>query len=197
MIPSSADPSQLPTALRSLIEAELNPGEKITWVGVPIPGRLAMRALPIVWFGIPWTAFALYWMARAYGFMIPDFHGGSGNFPLFGIPFVLMGFWMLSSPYRGWRAARKTVYALTTERAIIIQGGSSKVVQSFRPDRLADLRRTQQDDGSGGLIFERRVTPDGSGDHRSADHGFLAVADVQAVERRVRHLVEASTRRET
>ena len=187
---------QLPPNLRTLVESELNDEEKIKWVGVPIPRRFAMRAIPIVLFGIPWTAFALFWMAGASGFRIPDFKQVTDLFPLFGIPFVLIGFGMLSSPYWMIRKARKTAYVLTNVRAILFDGGFSTTIRSFGPERLKDLRRKQRSDGSGDLIFERKHTRDSDGDRQTTDHGFLAISDVKAVEDLVRQLVADSSKNE-
>ena len=197
MQPPSIALRQLPPSVRSLIDAELNDGERITWIGTPNPRRFAMQSIVFVLFGIPWTAFALFWMAGAAGFGIPDFNEGFDLFPLFGIPFVLIGFGMLSSPYWVIRKAKKTAYVLTSERAIIFAGGfSATTVRSFVPDRLTNLQRKQHDDGSGDLIFERTVSMDSDGDQRSTDHGFLAIANVKEVEDRIRQLVEASSREE-
>lgn len=196
MYTSSTDLWQLPPRLQSLVDAELNDGEKITWIGAPIARQFAMRSAPIVLFGIPWTAFALFWMAGASGFKIPDFKQGFDLFPLFGIPFVLIGFGMLSSPYWMMRKAKKTAYVLTTARAILFDGGFSTTIRSFGPDRLTDLRRVQRNDGSGDLIFERRVSYDSDGDRQSTDHGFLAIPDVKAVEDMVRRLAETSSKEE-
>lgn len=185
--------SQLPFGLRSLIEAELDGDEKATWIGTPIPSRYATRTIPIVLFGIPWTAFALFWIAGASGFQMPDFEQGFGFFPLFGIPFVLVGFGMLSSPFWAMLKAKRTAYVITTTRAIIFDGGFSTTIRSFDPDRLTDLRRKQRPDGSGDLIFERSLSYDSDGDRRTTDHGFLAISDVKAVEDMIRQLVTTSS----
>ena len=193
---ASTDLWQLPSQLRTLIEGELNDGEKITWIGAPIPQRFAMRSIPTVLFGIPWTAFALFWMAGASGFQIPDFREASDLFPLFGIPFVLIGIGMLSSPFWMMRKARKTAYILTNARAIIFDGGFSTTIRSFAPERLTDLRRKQRSDGSGDLIFERKLSYDSDGDRQTSDHGFLAISDVKAVEDLVRQLADTSAKNE-
>ena len=192
----STDLWQLPSRLRALIEAELSDDEKVTWIGAPIPGRFAMRSLPIVLFAIPWTAFAVFWMAGASGFQIPNFKQGFDFFPLFGIPFLLIGIGMLSSPYWMMRKAKKTAYVLTTTRAIIFDGGFSTTIRSFRPVRLKDLRRKQRSDGSGDLILERKLSYDNDGDRRTTDHGFFAISDVKAVEDMVRQLVDTSRKNE-
>jgi hypothetical protein len=134
-------------------------------------------------------------MAGASGFKIPDFKEEFDLFPLFGIPFVLIGFGMLSSPYWTMRKARRTAYVLTTARAIIFDGGFSTTIRSFGPDRLTDLRRKQRADGSGDVIFERKLSYDSDGDRQSTDHGFLAIADVKGVEDMVRQLVETHSKK--
>ncbi len=182
-----------PPRLRQLIEAELDGTETITWVGAPIPRLLAMKSIPIVLFGIPWTAFAVYWIAGAAGFQMPDFEEGLSFFPLFGIPFVLIGLSLLASPFLMVRKAKKTAYVLTTKRAIIFDGGFSTTIRSFNRRRLTDLRRKQRADGSGDLIFERKVPYDGAG-RQTTDHGFMAISDVKMVEDRVRQLTRSSAK---
>ena len=173
-----------------MIDAELNDGEQITWIGAPIARRFAMKSIPIVLFGIPWTAAALFWMALTCGFEMPNFNfkDGFDVFPLFGIPFVFIGLEMLSSPLRMIRKAKKTAYVLTTVRAIVFDGGSATTIHSFGPERLTDLQRNQRPDGSGDLIFEYKP----SNDSDDAAHGFLEISNVKAVEDMVRHLVETS-----
>jgi hypothetical protein len=132
-----------------LVDAELWNGERVIWTGQPIPSRFASRSIGLVFFGIPWTAFALFWMAGASGFKMPDFSHGFGIFPLFGLPFVLIGFGLLSSPYWMRRKARRTTYVITDQRAIVLAGGvfGSITIRSFDPDRLKDIRRVQKPDG--------------------------------------------------
>lgn len=164
---------------------ELGPNEKLLWSGAPRPGRMSRRTLPIVLFSIPWTAFALFWIAGASGFKRPDFSHGAGLFPLFGVPFVLVGFGMLSSPFWAMRKARKTVYAVTSERAIILEGGGFRGavnVRSFRADQLQNIRRVQLADGSGDLVLDQKITTDNEGSRRATDLGFLGIPDVKAVE---------------
>lgn len=196
MNPKSIDLWELSPRLRTLIQAELQDGETIAWVGQPIASRFAWRTLPIVLFGIPWTAFALFWTAGAAGFKIPEFKQGSDLFPLFGLPFILIGLGMLTAPY--WMAckARRTAYVLTDRRAILLDGGFSTTIRSFGPERLRDLRRIQRSDASGDLVFERTHHHDSDGGRCTTDHGFLAIPDVKAIEDLVRQLAESEASRE-
>ncbi|MDP4779650.1 MAG: hypothetical protein NWS16_05385 [Akkermansiaceae bacterium] len=182
----------LPPDISSLVDIELRGGERVTWTGQPLPSRFARRSIGIVLFGIPWTAFALFWIAGASGFKMPDFSQGFGLFPLFGVPFVLIGFGMLSSPIWMRRKARRTAYVVTDQRAIVFAGGvfGSTTIRSFKPEQLNDIRRVQKPDGTGDLIFERTWASDGEGGKQSTDHGFLAIANVREVEAMITRLTQ-------
>ena len=56
-------------------------------------------------------------------------------FPLFGLPFVMVGVGMLSSPFWLRRRAKRTCYALTDRRAILWEAGwfGSVEVRSYGP----------------------------------------------------------------
>jgi hypothetical protein len=182
---------KIPFELQRLIDAELSSGERVTWSAQPIPGRFAGKGLGIVLFGIPWTAFALFWTgAAAWGTWRKGGLGWIRLFPMFGLPFILLGVGMLSSPYWMRRQAGRTVYVLTSRRAIILSGGrrGSATVRSFEPERLTDITRRQNPDGSGDVVFARDIRRDGDGDRLSTDVGFLAVRDVKSVEQKVRTL---------
>ena len=187
----------LPPDVARWVEAELRSGELVVWSGQPIAHRLARRSIGAVLLGIPWTAFAVFWMAEVSGDKMLDFSHGFDLLPilLIGVPFVLAGFGMLSSPYWIVRKARKTAYIITDRRAIVLAGGlrGSTTIRSFEPDRLKDIRRVQKADGSGDLIFERTWTCDEAGRQSSStDHGFLAIADVRSIEQTISRLTQAT-----
>ena len=185
-------PTDIPFELQRLIDSELQRDERVTWSAQPLPGRLSRTAWPIVLFGIPWTAFAVFWVAMAsrgmHGARSSD--GFSLFFPLFGVPFVLVGLGMLTSPFWLRRQAGRTVYVLTNQRAIILsRGWFGKIsVRSFAPEGLSDLRRNQYADGSGDLIFTQDLRRNNNGNSYVAV-GFLGVADVKSVEEQIRALI--------
>src|SRR4249920_574247 len=47
--------------------SQLDGGERLLWSGTPAPGAAARRALPAVLVGIPFTAFAAFWIIMASG----------------------------------------------------------------------------------------------------------------------------------
>lgn len=189
------DPSLLPLSLRAQVEAELEPGEGLRWVEQPLAGRAARMALPAVVFAIPWTGFALFWIwAASRG--SAHISGPFQLFPLFGLPFVLIGLGLFSSPFWAVRAAQRTVYVVTDRRALVIRGGfgSGVSVRSFEPEKLGDLRREQRPDGSGNLVFGQDLNVNQSGRRYASSYGFMAVPDVRAAEEQVLALARHAPR---
>ena len=185
--------------LRRQVDAELDAGERIVWLGQPVAALMARQAWPVVLFGVPWTAFAIFWTLGAAGMI--GRHGTSGGsatgwfayvFPLWGLPFIAIGFAMLTAPYWAARTARQTIYALTDRRAIVWQakGWGKFEVHNFQPERLTSMTRKQRGDGSGDLIFEQFQERNGSGT-TTIRRGFMAVPDVQEVEDLIRETLLA------
>src|SRR5262245_53538748 len=98
--------SELPFDVTQRIQSQLQSGEPIRWISPANPKIAALAGTGIFLFAIPWTAFAIFWICGASGFKIPDFKNGISFFPLFGIPFVLIGVSMLLSPVTLWRKAK-------------------------------------------------------------------------------------------
>ena len=190
MISSSIELYDLDPQIRSLITAELQKDEEIAWIGQPIPRFFTKQSVPTFLFGIPFTAFSIFWMVSAY-----SMSDGSSGFFLFGIPFLLVGSSFLLSPFWLKRIAKRSYYVLTNQRALLMMGGlfggTANNIRSFYPNQLNDLRRTQKSDGSGDLIFTVDISHTSEG-HRSKDVGFLAIAEVKAIEDAVRQLIENS-----
>ena len=174
---------------RRLLDRELDSGERVRWSGQPLPNKLAKKSMVVFLFAIPWTAFSVFWTVMATW--------GAGAFGLFGVPFLLIGVFMLTTPWRTARAARRTVYAITDRRALVIAPttttlmGNELTVATYMPAQLQSLTRNEASDGSGDLIFVTIRTTTSKGGTRTEHNGFLAVADVHQVERTLkRELLE-------
>lgn len=186
----------VPREFRALVSPELRPDERVVWLGQPIPWRFVKRFISTFFFGVVWMTFCVFW---AGGFIGAEMSKADGDtllttFIPFSIPFFLIGLAALSTPYWSWRKARRTVYTLTNERALVFDANwwQAMTIRSFEPARLADLRRVQNADGSGDLVFDRIVTNDGEGSTKVTDHGFLAIPNVKSVEEAVLRLVQQS-----
>jgi len=169
--------------MRRVIERELESGERVRWLGQPVPDKLASTGRKFMLFAIPLTAFAVFWTALVTWI--------AGLFGLFGLPFIGIGVFMFTYPQRLRQAARKTVYALTDKRAIVaaptslVRVSDALHFESYMPMELRSLTRTEAADGSGDLVFAiiTRRTNNGATTTRK---GFMGVADVQQVERTLR-----------
>lgn len=195
--------SRLPDELDARVRSELDEGEQLLWVGQPRPDRFARMSLPLVLFGGLWTAFSLFWIAVASWIVLvkgaPGVQNAGGRigglfacFPFFGLPFVLIGLGMLSSPFLMRRRAKRTFYALTDRRAILWEAGSfgSVDVRSYRPAALKKMYRRDYEDGSGDLVFEEsllmRRTRSRGAPLSKQSHGFLGIDNVREIEQLLR-----------
>lgn len=188
------------------IARELEPNEQLLWSGQPDPKQLSRRAMPVLLFGIPFTAFAVFWTLGAAGItsLVSSGFRGSGAlgglglishiFPLFGIPFILVGLWMLSMPAREAKRGAQMLYAVTNRRALTIEGGSETKVKSYTSRDMKNLERTERADGSGDLIFSRERRVGNEGRQYFEPIGFFGVHDVRTVEAALRQSMEFGAR---
>lgn len=183
--------THLPVPLNHLLQRELEPDEEVAWRGQPRPRLFVGQALASFLFGIPWTAFALFWTASAAGFTLPSERGLFTLFPLFGVPFILVGLGMLSAPFVGWYRLRHTAYAITDRRVILIEDGRKLTVRSFTPEQLDEIQRTEHAGGTGDVAFTRRHGYDLRGRAHSEAVALIGVQEPQRVERLLRALAAA------
>jgi hypothetical protein len=158
---------------------------------MPVPRYFTPAATAGFLFGIPWTAFAIFWtVGAAWGTSKAGDAGPFRAFPLFGVPFILVGLGMLSGPIWAYRKALKTVYVITNRRAITFDGGRTVTIRSYPPERLTDVYRKERKDGTGDVIISRRAWRDSDGDRQSEELGFLRVREPKTVGVMLKHLAE-------
>lgn len=100
---------------RKRLESLLRSGETLHWTSRPDPKVLFSKAdVFLVPFSLLWGGFAIFW---EYQVLTGD---APALFALFGIPFVLIGLYMIVGRfiYKS-RRKRTTVYGLTDSRAIV------------------------------------------------------------------------------
>jgi hypothetical protein len=170
----------LPSEVHAMVKRELEADERMEWCAQPNANQKMRSSLPIVLFGVPWTALAVFWTVMA--------SRSGGPFGLFGLPFVGVGLLMLSSPWWARIQARGSAYVITNRRVIILekQSRGRVSVRSLLPHQVGELVRTQAADGSGDLTLALTF-----GEQRK-EATFDAIDDVAAVERRLRAWLTAS-----
>ena len=183
--------NQIPHDLREKVDRELDSGEHVTWLQMPVPRYFTPGSTAACLFGIPWTGFAIFWTTgAAWGSSKVENAGFFRAFPLFGVPFILIGFGMLLSPVWAYRKALRTVYVVTNRRAITFDGLRTTTVRSYPPERLKDVYRKERKDGTGDVIIARRAWRDSEGTSQSEELGFLRIRDPKTVEAMLRKLAQ-------
>jgi hypothetical protein len=137
------------------IQNLLAPGEQMLWSGQPRSG-LAFRgsdALAIP-FSLMWGGFAFFWEYSVFQSNAPLF------FRLWGVPFVLVGLYLIVGRFflDAW-TRRKTHYALTENRALIVCGLFSRRTTSLDLQTLSNVSLSEGSGGEGTITFG---TPDTS-----------------------------------
>ena len=136
------------------ISAALRPvlgsGERLLWSGQPRQG-VVFRTSEIFMtpFALMWGGFAFFWeweVIRAPN--TPPF------FMLWGIPFVLVGIYLIVGRFFVEAKQReRTYYGVTNERIIIVSGLFSRKVKSLNLRTLADLTLSENSNGEGSISF--------------------------------------------
>jgi hypothetical protein len=142
-------PSELPHEAERIIAKQLSSTEKLLWAGRPRQGLLLRRA---DLFGIPfslvWGGFAFFWMYMVLTKGAPLFA------VLWGIPFVLMGLYMIFGRFLvDARQRANTYYGVTNERIIIVSGSHGQEVISLPVQTLTNLTLVEGRDRSGTILF--------------------------------------------
>ena len=164
--------------LRQALERELQPGENLAWHGWQL-ARIDPRSFLIYVFAVPWTAFALMWTVLAAGAIGVSGIGLVGiAFPLFGLPFIAIGCWMLARPFVPLWERGRVLYVVTDRRVIKLASGRALVVKSVTADRLGLAERREQEDGTGSLSLAVRIGRDSDGDKQTETFDIGPVADI-------------------
>jgi len=189
MIPDQQLSSALPPALEQSLRRELIAGEHLLWRGQPRPNKLT-RGFGIWIFAVPWTAFALMWEAFAFlpwvtATKTPDVIQWSFGivFPLFGLPFIAVGLWMLWTPIHALRRAGRTAYALTERRLLRVVDAREITVASVLLHQIGPIDRREDAQGFGDLRIQTHSTVDSEGDRTTERFEVLGVPGVARLER--------------
>ena len=181
----------------------LDPGEKLLWSGQPRQGlRLQAADAFMIPFSLMWGGFAIAWeiAALGIGFGAHARHpgGGPGNlfawiFPLWGIPFVAVGFYIIFGRFFYDAASRKkTWYGLTDRRLIIFKSLFTCKVSSFDLAIFSNLNLIERGDQSGDILFGTPGPFSGfgtagwPGTNRHAVPGFYEVRDARQLFNQIR-----------
>jgi hypothetical protein len=183
------------------LRQELDPGERLLWAGQPRQGlRLQTSDFVMIPASLMWGGFAIAWEVMAFAIGAPIF------FKLWGIPFVLVGLYiMVGRFFFDARRRARTFYGLTDRSLLLITGGRRRMVRRFDLTQLGPISLQEHGDGSGVLSFGALVTASAvsnpmaqqlirmAGRNLNGGLPYLEVQeDVRGVYRRVRDAIEAA-----
>jgi hypothetical protein len=141
-------------------DEELLKDEKILWKGQPDPNKnFTKKDYFLVPFSILWGGFAIFWEVMATWAIFFSNHGTNADsfaliFPIFGIPFVLIGLYFMFGRFIYKRKKKvKTWYLVTNLRVIEINYMGGKSVNSANIDTIPSYSKSIDHDGIGTLIF--------------------------------------------
>jgi hypothetical protein len=131
------------------LQSQLQPGEHVLWAGQPDALAYCLRgAWYLVPFSLLWAGFAFFWEASALVSGAPLF------FDLWGIPFVLIGLYLVVGRfYVAIREARRTIYAVTDRRVLIRSGAFRPSLTEMALLDLPSLRLDREASGIGTVTF--------------------------------------------
>jgi hypothetical protein len=135
---------------------EARVGEEMLWAARPVGKSWRGEAIGRLIFGLVFGGFALLWTTVAY-FGVADAEDSSFVaylFPLFGVPFLLIGFAMLYSTATVARRLMSTVYAFSDQRFLILTDWPRYSACSVELATIGSVKKLAKSGGAGSLVLE-------------------------------------------
>jgi hypothetical protein len=153
-----------------ILDYELSEDERLLWSGRP--DALHLDAGHIIAFitGLPWTFMGLFGLYN----LLPQL----SFYPwlviittILILLYLVPGIMLIDVPFRAYRRAKRSIYAITDRRILLITAGKNRSVKSYRKEYVGNIERIERKGERGDLIFGA-----------SKDIKFTNVANVRYVE---------------
>lgn len=178
------DLAELPRALQDKLELELEPGEKILWTARPVASLLVRDVLFI---SVLTCLSAVFIVVVFWVFLAGLRNHEPGLFTLIVLAVVVPDIGIaVGLPLWMARKARRTFYAITDRRAMILTTGPTMAVRSFPSASLADIRKKERANGSGDILFAPLSR------WRFMPIGFAGIRDVAQADQLLRQTVNGA-----
>lgn len=138
------------------IHNHLLPGEEILWEDTPhLNGKFNSGSVGVSVFGIIWLSFSLFWTIMAFTMTRGETGFFGILFPLFGLPFVAIGlFLVFFAPAKQRAKNQSTYYYVTNKRLIVnIDTQKSPTFNSMFYRDIKGVQIIQNRDNTGNIVF--------------------------------------------
>ncbi|MCW6510666.1 PH domain-containing protein [Lichenifustis flavocetrariae] len=178
-------------------------GEEVVWWGRPRQGLLLTpRDALLIPFSLLWGGFAIFWETMVLRTEAPGFMA------LWGLPFVLVGLFLIFGRFflDSWLRAR-IYYAVTKQRILIARSGPWPSFKALHLDRLPEVTLNEERAGRGTIRFGSSTRGWNSWNGRAgagewiaaldSRPQFLSIADAKRVFGIIQHLTAGASLSET
>jgi hypothetical protein len=143
------DFSPFSNPLKQELQKHLDKKEKILWAERPKQGIIFRSSDGcLIPFSLVWGGFAIFWETLVFVMDAPIF------FAVFGIPFVLIGLYLIIGRFLHDMYIRsQMIYGLTDKQIIIKRGDHLRLVDL---SALTDIQVSEKNDGSGSILFNSK-----------------------------------------
>lgn len=134
------------------VNAQLTTDEYVVWKGKPAKGSVFSKAdILMIPFSLMWGGFAIFWELSVLAMDAPLL------FKLWGIPFVLVGLYLIFGRFIWQQYIRKrTFYAVTNKRVLRLRGNRVDFVSC---GRCSEMQTTMNKNGTGTICFGPQMYP--------------------------------------
>jgi len=173
-----------------IVRAELEEGERLLWHGHPDPKAAAFHNARIVFIGAVIAIFGLWWMLAAADYGIPDLSQSMKLRIIEAAAFLVLmvGLGLCYTPWIAYRNARRTIYALTDRRCLIIHTAGRRIVQSYRQEDVGEVEWMIGPKKTDHVAFGSPEATVRKGVTTIRRGGFYNIADGKTVEAMVREV---------
>jgi hypothetical protein len=183
------DFSPFSNPLKQELQKHVNKREQIIWAERPKQGIIFRSSDGcLIPFSFAWGGFAIFWEVMVLVMDAPIFMA------LFGIPFVLIGLYLIVGRFfHDMYIRKKIIYGLTEKQIIIKRGDNLRFVDL---SSLTDMQLTTKKNGSGSILFNSKYNQRNNKKNPSnltftpvsTGLGFEAIPNVQSVYNQIEEL---------
>ena len=144
--------------MKRVLDYELEENEQLLWSCQPDHRRVFRENIPILFIAIPWVGLVFLWLVFIVWSLITSHQLGQPYGILIalletGFPFMLLllGLFLFDIPFRASRRARRTIYAITSKRVLIITAARKRSIQSHT--FIGHVERIERRSEKGDLLF--------------------------------------------